>query len=85
MTENEQVPEGEVFRFMRGEEVRIYSLRVVKGGAELWRITIRPGQPDAAIKEEDFTDAEAAAQYFDEIARMMMAGKWRKISEFQIG
>ena len=79
MSDEERPLGGEVFRYSRGDEVRIYSLRVVKSGAELWKVTMRPGQPDVEIKEDDFTDAEACAQCFEEIDRMMMAGKWRKV------
>ena len=80
MPDNDGAAGGEVFRFGRGEEVRIYSLRVVKGGTELWRVTVRPGQPDSSIKEEDFTSAEVAARYFQEIERTLTAGGWRVVS-----
>ena len=79
MSDDPQPLGGEVFRYSRGDEVRIYSLRVVKGGAELWKVTMRPGQPDVEIKEDHFSDAEACAQCFEEIDRMMQAGKWRKV------
>ncbi len=84
MIEDEQPSEGEIYRFARGEEVRVYKLRVVTGGTELWRITLRPGQPDAAIKEEDFTDVDVAVRYFEEIERTLIAGRWRRISESSI-
>ena len=42
MTENERAPGGEVFRYSRDGDVRIYSLRVVAGGTELWRVTVVP-------------------------------------------
>ena len=35
MTENERAPGGEVFRYSRDGDVRIYSLRVAAGGTEL--------------------------------------------------
>jgi hypothetical protein len=84
MTENEGASGGEVFRYSRGDEVRIYSLRVIKGGTELWRVTVRPGQPDASIKEENFRSADVAARYFGEVERTLTAGGWRKVSEFQL-
>ena len=84
MTENEGASGGEVFRYSRGDEVRIYSLHVVAGGTELWRVTVRPGQPDLAIKEEDFKSADVAARYFEEIERTLTAGGWRPVSGFRI-
>jgi hypothetical protein len=69
----------EIFRYRRREEVRIYSLRVVAGGTELWRVTVRPGQPDAEIKEEGFTSQDAALQYFEEVERALIAGGWREV------
>ncbi len=81
MTEDERPSEGEIYRFARGEEVRVYKLRVVARGTELWRITLRPGQPDAAIKEDDFNDIDVAVRCFEEIERTLIAGRWRKISE----
>jgi hypothetical protein len=48
---------------------RIFSLRVVAGGAELWRITVVPGERDSAILEEHFKSADVAGQYFEEIER----------------
>ena len=67
MTENERAPGSEVFRYSRDGDVRIYSLRVVAGGTELWRVTVVPGEPDSAILEEHFKTAEVAGQYFEEI------------------
>ena len=85
MTEHEGgTPGGEVFRYSRREEVRIYHLRVVAGGTELWRVTVRPGQPDSAIKEEDFKSADVAARYFEEIERALTAGGWRLVSGFRL-
>jgi hypothetical protein len=84
MTENERSPGGEVFRYSRGGDVRIYSLRVVTGGTELWRVTVVPGEPDSAILEEHFKSAEVAAQYFEEIERALIAGGWRELSRFRL-
>ena len=81
MTEPERSQGSEVFRYRRADEVRVYSFRVVQGGGtELWRTTIRPGQPDAAIKEEDFTDADVAARYLEEVERTLIVGGWRHVS-----
>ena len=83
MTESEGASGGEVFRYGRGDEIRIYSLHVVAGGTELWRVTVRPGRPDAAIKEEDFTSVDVALRYFEEIERTLTAGGWRSVSGFR--
>ena len=84
MTEHEPAPGGEVFRYSRDGDVRIYSLRVVAGGTELWRVTVVPGEPDSAILEERFKSAEVAAQYFEEIERALVAGGWREVSRFRL-
>jgi hypothetical protein len=83
VTENERAPGGEVFRYSRGGDVRIYSLRVVAGGTELWRVTVVPGEPDSAILEEHFKSAEVAGQYFEEVERALIAGGWREVSRFR--
>jgi hypothetical protein len=82
MIENESG--REVFRYRRGDDVRIYSLRVAAGATELWTVTVRPGQPDSAIKEEDFKSADVAARYFQEIERTLTAGGWREISRLRL-
>ena len=84
MTENERSPGGEVFRYSRDGDVRIYSLRVVAGGTELSRVTVVQGEPDSAILEEHFKSAEVAAQYFGEIERALIAGGWREVSRFRL-
>lgn len=84
MTENVGASGGEVFRYSRGDDVRIYSLHVVPGGTELWRVTIRPGHPNSSIKEDDFRSADVAAQYFEEIQRTLTAGGWREVSGFRL-
>ena len=84
MTENERAPGGEVFRYSRDRVVRIYSLRVVGDGTQLWRVTVVPGEPESAILEEHFKSAEVAGQYFEEIERALIAGGWREVSRFRL-
>jgi hypothetical protein len=69
----------EIFRYRRQDEIRIYHLRVVTGGTELWRVTVRPGQLDAEIKEDGFTSEAAALRYFEEVERALIAGGWREV------
>lgn len=84
MTGDERGSGGEVFRYQRGDDLRIYSLLVVDGGTEFWRVTVRPGQPDGRVKEEDFKCAETAARYFEETERTLAAGGWRQVSRFRL-
>jgi hypothetical protein len=84
MTESEGASGHEVFRYSRGDDVRIYSLHVVASGTELWRVTVRPGQPNSATKEENFRSADVAARYFQEIERTLTAGGWREVSRFRL-
>lgn len=77
MTEEEKAAGREVFRYRRADEVRIYSLHLFPDRAELWRVTVRPGEPDHAIKEEDFRSVDAAVPFFDEVQRTLTAGGWR--------
>jgi hypothetical protein len=79
MTDNDGELGGELFRYRRGSEVRIYRLRVVEGGIELWRITLCPGQPDGSVQEDEYWSSEAAAQGFDEVERTIIAGGWRRV------
>ena len=74
----------EMFRYRRGDDVRIYCLRVVPGGTEVWRVTERPGLPPAAVKEDDFKHSEVAAQFLKEVERSLTAGGWRLVSEFRL-
>ena len=52
---DEGAPGHEVLRCSRGDETRIYDLRVVPGGAELWRTTEVGGAEAEAVKECHFT------------------------------
>jgi hypothetical protein len=80
MHDEDEAADGEVFRFGRGGDVRSYRLRVVSGGVELWRFTLRSGEPTTAIMEEHFTSADLAVHYFGEIERTLRVGGWRPVS-----
>jgi hypothetical protein len=69
--------EHELFRYGRGEHVRVYVLRVVDGGTELWRITEVEGQPSQSIMETSFSGPEEAAAFIEEVERTLTAGGWR--------
>jgi hypothetical protein len=79
MDGEDEPSDGEVFRFCRGGDVRSYRLRVVCGGVELWRFTVRSGTPEISIMEEHFNSADVAVQYFGEIERTLRAGGWRPV------
>ena len=68
----------EVLRCTRGDETRIYRLRVVPDGAELWRMTQSPGEKTHSVKESDFKDPETTSQFLDEVRRTLKAGGWQE-------
>jgi hypothetical protein len=67
----------EVLRYRREQEVRVYSLHVVPGGTELWRVTETAGQAPVSVKETDFRRSDAAAEFLEEVRRALTAGGWR--------
>lgn len=68
----------EVLRCTRGDETRVYRLRVVADGAELWRMTESPGEQTRSVKESDFKDPETTSQFLDEVRRTLKAGGWQE-------
>jgi hypothetical protein len=74
---NSQTPAHEIFRCTRGDETRVYSLRVVSDGAELWRTTEGPGKEPQPMKECHFKNSDEASRFLDEVRRSLIAGGWR--------
>ncbi len=68
----------EVLRCTRGDETRIYRLRVVADGAELWRMTEAPGEKTRSVKESDFKDPETTSKFLEEVRRTLKAGGWQE-------
>lgn len=68
----------DIAQFGRGGETRIYRLRRLPGGAELWRITETPGEATQTIRETRFTSAEETGQFLEEMRRALRAGGWRE-------
>jgi hypothetical protein len=68
----------DVVRCSRGTETRTYTLRVVPGGAELWRITESDDGGTHSIKECGFTSSEETATFLEELRRALVAGGWRE-------
>ena len=66
----------ELARFKRGADERIYRLRPVDNGAELWRITEVDGQQTEAILETGFSNVEDALAFLGELDRTLRAGGW---------
>jgi hypothetical protein len=67
----------EVLRCSRGGETRTYNLRVVPGGAELWRVTESDVSGTTFIKESEFTSSEETSKFLEELRRALVAGGWR--------
>ena len=74
MTQNSS---RELIRYERGFERRSYELRVVPGGAELWRVMESPGEATKAIKEADVATMEETLELLEEIGRALIAGGWK--------
>ncbi|HJR61463.1 MAG TPA: hypothetical protein VJ813_18785 [Vicinamibacterales bacterium] len=67
----------ELFRYRKGDELRIYKLRVVPQGVELWRTTERDGEPPVSIEEDDFSSVDDAIRTLEELEQRLNAGGWR--------
>ena len=67
----------DIFSCERGDETRTYAMRVIPGGAELWRITESPRARIQSIKEGDFKSSEEAAKFLEELRHALIAGGWR--------
>ena len=67
----------ELFRFEKGDELRVYTLRIVPGGAELWRTTTRGDEPATSIKEDDFSQPGQVLDTLRELEQRLTAGGWR--------
>jgi hypothetical protein len=68
----------ELFRYKRGNDTRIYNLRIAATGAELWRITESSGEAPVSVKECDFKDTDEAIQFLEEVKRALIAGGWKE-------
>lgn len=68
----------DIAQFGRSGETRTYRLRMLPGGAELWRITETPGGLSVTIKETRFNNADEAAKFLEEMRRALRAGGWRE-------
>ncbi len=69
----------ELFRYQRFDELRIYQLRVIPGGAELWRTTERTGEAASLLKEDDFASADELLVTLEELKRRLKAGGWQEL------
>lgn len=69
----------ELIRYTKGLQVRVYSIRTVCQGAELWRVTETGGRQTGAVKEADVTSMEETLDLLEEIQRSLVAGGWQEI------
>ena len=67
-----------LFRYERGDEVRIYNLRVVPHGVELWRVTEVEGVQTTSVKESDLSSTDEARDLIHDIERSLEAGGWTR-------
>jgi hypothetical protein len=68
-----------LIRYGRRDEIRVYNLRVVPEGAELWAVTEAPGRVPRAIKEGLFTNADDALELLEEVHRTLIVVGWREV------
>ena len=68
----------EILTCVRREETRVYRLRVVAGGAELWRVSESRLAGVHAVKESDFQSSEQVTGFLQELRRSLIAGGWRE-------
>jgi hypothetical protein len=52
---------------------------VIPGGAELWRVTERSGEPATSLKEDDFTSPDDVIRTLEDLKRRLMAGGWQEL------
>lgn len=71
----------DLFRYQRGGELRIYKLRVIPGGAELWRMTERAGEAPTSLKEDDFTSPDDVIRTLEDLKRRLRAGGWQELAD----
>jgi hypothetical protein len=68
----------EVFRYERGGVVRVYGLRSVTKGAELWVTSEQAGEVVNSQMETAFSDSDEARPFLEEVERALTAGGWRR-------
>ena len=68
----------EILSCVRKNETRIYRLRVVHGGAELWRTTESHLSGVHSVKESHFQSSEQVTGFLEELRRSLIAGGWRE-------
>ena len=68
----------EILSCVRQQEMRTYRLRVVHGGAELWRTTESRLTGVHSVKESDFQSSEQVTGFLEDLRRSLIAGGWRE-------
>jgi hypothetical protein len=70
----------ELFRYEKAGRVRIYNLRAVTNGAELWMVSAKTGKLADSKKKTTFDNPAHAVIFLEEIERTLTAGGWRRLS-----
>jgi hypothetical protein len=80
MAEEGVMPTGfkELIRYTRADEVRIYNVRVMAPGLELWRVTHSADGETTSIKEADLTSSEETLELLEDIRRSLQAAGWKE-------
>lgn len=68
----------EILTCVRRNETRVYRLRIVTGGAELWRTSQSDAGGIQSLKESDFRSSEQVTAFLEELRRSLIAGGWRE-------
>lgn len=70
----------ELFRYEKDGTVRIYNLRVVPEGAELWVSAANVGEVAGSKMKMLFRNPDEAALVLQDIERTLQGGGWRQVS-----
>ena len=69
----------ELFRYEKAGRVRIYNLRAVSHGAELWVASSKAGKVTASRKLMTFNNPDEATIVQEDVEQTLRAGGWREI------
>jgi hypothetical protein len=69
----------EVFRYEKRGKIRIYNLRVARGGTELWVVSSKAGGVSDSKKKMIITHPEEVPIVLGDVERTLRTGGWREI------
>ena len=70
----------ELFRYGKAGRVRIYNLRVVSNGTELWVVASTAGRVLSSTKKATFSNPDEMAVVLEDVERTLAVGGWRRLS-----